>query len=78
VEREFESSTENEALKEAMVARIGVEGAIPFREFMAMALYQPALGYYMSPRPKMGREGDYLTSPEVGPIFGALVGRQLR
>ncbi|HEU4758481.1 MAG TPA: SAM-dependent methyltransferase [Dehalococcoidia bacterium] len=75
---EFEPSTENEALKEAIVARIRQEGPIPFREFMAMALYAPGLGYYCSPRAKMGREGDYLTSPEVSPIFGALVGRQLR
>ncbi len=78
MESEFESSTGSEALKEAIVGRIRVEDAIPFREFMAMALYHPGLGYYTSPRPKMGREGDYLTSPEVSPIFGALVGRQLR
>ena len=75
---EFESSTENEALKEVIVARIQEEGAITFREFMALALYHPQLGYYCSPREKMGRGGDYLTSPEVSPIFGALVGRQLR
>ncbi len=75
---EFGSSTENEALKEAIIARIREEGPIPFREFMAMALYQPGLGYYCSARVQMGREGDYLTSPEVSPVFGALAGRQLR
>ena len=75
---EFESSTENEALKEAIVARIQQQGPVTFREFMALALYHPQLGYYCSPREKMGRGGDYLTSPEVSPIFGALVGRQLR
>ena len=75
---EFDSSTENEALKEAIVARIAEEGPITFREFMAMALYQPQLGYYHSPQEKMGRGGDYLTSPEVSSIFGALLGRQLR
>ena len=45
---------------------------------MAIALYEPSLGYYCSGRQTMGREGDYLTSPEVSPIFGAMVGRQLR
>ena len=75
---EFESSTENEALKEAILARIQEQGSITFREFMALALYHPQLGYYCSPREKMGRSGDYLTSPEVSPVFGALVGRQLR
>lgn len=74
---EFDSSTENAALKEAIVARIQERGPITFRDFMALALYHPQLGYYCSPREKMGRSGDYLTSPEVSPIFGALVGRQL-
>ncbi len=75
---EFDSSTENQALKEAIAARIHDQGAITFREFMEMALYDPRLGYYCSWRAKMGRDGDYLTSPEVSPIFGALLGRQLR
>ena len=75
---EFGSSTENEALKEVIVARIREKGAITFREFMALALYHQQLGYYCSWRAKMGREGDYMTSPEVSPIFGALLGRQIR
>ncbi len=75
---EFESTTENAALKEAIVARIESEGGIAFREFMAMALYHPGLGYYCSPREKMGRTGDYVTSPEAGSVFGAMAGRQLR
>ena len=45
---------------------------------MEAALYHPQHGYYRSRREKMGREGDYLTSPEVSPIFGVLLGRQLR
>lgn len=75
---EFESSTENEALKDAIIARIKRENGISFRDFMAMALYEPRLGYYWSGRPVIGRDGDYLTSPEVSPIFGVMVGRQLR
>ena len=74
---ELDSSTENEALKETIVARILSEGAISFRQFMALALYHPYLGYYSAWRGKMGREGDYLTSPEVSPIFGMLMGRQI-
>ncbi len=61
-----------------MIARIEAEGGISFRDFMAMALYEPHHGYYTSEREKMGRDGDYLTSPEVSPLFGAMVGRQLR
>ena len=43
-----------------------------------MALYEPGLGYYTSDRVVLGREGDYLTSPEVTPVFGSMLGRQLR
>jgi SAM-dependent MidA family methyltransferase len=75
---EFEAATENSTLKELIVRRILDSGGISFRDFMAMALYEPGLGYYESPREKMGRSGDYLTSPEVSPIFGAMVGRRLR
>lgn len=75
---EFESATENAALKEAIIDRIKREGGISFRDFMQIALYEPGLGYYCSARETMGRSGDYLTSPEVSPLFGAMVGRQLR
>ena len=76
-EDEFPSATENEELKAAIRERIAAEDRIPFREFMAMALYHPQHGYYSSPRQRMGRHGDYLTSPEVHPIFGSLVAKQL-
>ncbi len=75
---EFDSPTENEALKEVIIARIEREGRISFRDFMEMALYAPHIGYYTSRREKIGRSGDYVTSPEVSPIFGVMVGRQLR
>lgn len=75
---EFETPAENEALKMAISARIEREGPITFRDFMEMALYAPGLGYYTSRREKMGRSGDYVTSPEVSPIFGAMIGRQMR
>jgi SAM-dependent MidA family methyltransferase len=77
VRTEFEWSTENAALKDAIVARIERENGISFRDFMAMALYEPRLGYYCSDRPVIRRDGDYLTSPEVSPVFGAMAGRQL-
>ncbi len=75
---EFEPATENATLREAIVARIRSQGPIPFRDFMEAALYHPEHGYYRSRREKMGRQGDYLTSPEVSPIFGVLLARQLR
>jgi len=63
-------------LRQALVERIEREGPITFRDFMEMALYHPQHGYYVHRQP-LGRQGDYLTSPEVGPLFAALVGRQL-
>lgn len=75
---EFQSATDNQALKDTIVTRIEDEGGIAFRSFMEMALYHPELGYYCSPGEKMGSQGDYMTSPEVSSIFGSLVGRQLR
>lgn len=75
---EFEPETENATLKQRIIERIQQEGSILFRDFMAMALYEPGLGYYTGERVILGREGDYLTSPEVSPLFGAMLGRQLQ
>ncbi len=63
-------------LRQAIVERIAREGRITFRDFMEMALYHPLHGYYAHRLP-FGPQGDYVTSPEAGPLFGALVGRQL-
>ena len=78
MESDFAPTTENQTLKERIIARIKDEGPITFRDFMAMTLYEPRLGYYCSGRQTMGREGDYLTSPELSPVFSVMVGRQLR
>ncbi len=74
---DFESATENAELVELLRRRIDAEGAITFHDFMETALYHPQLGYYATREP-MGRAGDYLTSPEVHPVFGALVAKQAR
>lgn len=51
------------------------EGAIPFSEFMRLALYGEQ-GFY-SQSGRAGRRGDFITSPEVGPLFGAVIARAL-
>jgi SAM-dependent MidA family methyltransferase len=61
---------------DAIRARIGRHGPIPFHEVMAAALYDPDAGFYTSGG-RAGRRGDFLTSPEVGPLFGAVVARAL-
>lgn len=57
----------------ALIAARG--GRIPFAEFMRLALYGEH-GFYSSGG-RAGRRGDFLTSPEVGPLFGVVVARAL-
>ncbi len=45
-------------------------GWIPFAEFMALALYAPGLGYYSGGAHKFGGAGDFVTGPEMTPLFG--------
>lgn len=49
---------------------------VPFSQFMEGALYDPATGFYAG-EGRAGRRGDFLTSPEVGPLFGALVAERI-
>jgi SAM-dependent MidA family methyltransferase len=44
-------------------------GAIPFERFMDLALYHPEFGYYRKPG-RIGKQGDFLTSPTIHPMFG--------
>jgi len=48
-------------------------GTIGFADFMEHALYTPELGYYMSKTPKFGAGGDFITAPELSPMFGTCI-----
>lgn len=52
-------------------------GWIPFSDYMQQALYAPGLGYYAAGSHKLGGAGDFTTAPEMTPLFGATVARQL-
>lgn len=52
-------------------------GAIPFSEYMDLALNAPGLGYYASGAQKFGRYGDFVTAPEISSLFSRCVARQL-
>lgn len=58
--------------------KIRAEGPMTFEEFMEMALYDPDYGYYVSGKTRIGRGGDYYTSPHLHKIFGALIGKQIK
>lgn len=60
----------------AVRAAIADRGPITVRELVELALYHPAGGFYVS-NGRAGRRGDFITSPEVGPLFGAVVARAL-
>jgi len=63
-------------LKERIVETIRRMGPIPFERFMAMALYEPDLGYYMRPETGMGQAADFYTSTNVHALFGTMLCRQ--
>lgn len=60
----------------AEVERCG--GRIPFARYMELALYAPGLGYYSAGSAKLGAAGDFLTAPEVSPLFAYCLARQCR
>ncbi len=56
-------------LQHKITKEINNHGVISFARFMEMALYQPGLGYYSAGLKKFGKEGDFVTSPELGDLF---------
>jgi SAM-dependent MidA family methyltransferase len=52
-------------------------GWIDFAEFMNLALYAPGLGYYSAGARKFGPDGDFVTAPEISPLFGRCIARSL-
>ncbi|KUJ72824.1 class I SAM-dependent methyltransferase [Thiomicrospira sp. WB1] len=57
--------------------RLKRHGQLPFSDYMQMALYTPGLGYYTSGLPKIGRGGDFVTAPEISPLFSQCLARQV-
>tara|TARA_B100000686_G_scaffold86100_1_gene92928 strand:+ start:12568 stop:13752 length:1185 start_codon:yes stop_codon:yes gene_type:complete len=52
-------------------------GALPFDEYMEAVLYAPGLGYYAAGSRKFGPGGDFVTAPELGPLFGQCLAREV-
>jgi SAM-dependent MidA family methyltransferase len=51
-------------------------GWISFARFMEMALYEPGLGYYSAGASKLGGAGDFVTAPELSPLFSRCLAAQ--
>ncbi|RPJ45462.1 MAG: class I SAM-dependent methyltransferase [Betaproteobacteria bacterium] len=56
---------------------IAAGGWISFARYMELALYAPGLGYYSAGSRKLGPAGDFVTAPELSPLFGRTLARQL-
>jgi len=74
-------NAEQQALSTELVACIKRslhhDEGLSFSRFMEQALYTPALGYYANGLAKFGVGGDFITAPEVSPLFGRCIGRQV-
>ena len=65
-------------LADLIRAEIGEQqGFIPFSRYMELALYAPGLGYYTAGSHKLGEGGDFVTAPELTPLFARTLARQL-
>jgi SAM-dependent MidA family methyltransferase len=57
-------------------SEIAAHGPLPFDRFMTLALYDPDGGYFAaSTTLRSSAQGDFLTSPEVSPLFGGTLAR---
>ncbi|MBL6922854.1 MAG: SAM-dependent methyltransferase [Akkermansiaceae bacterium] len=64
-------------LANELIARISNNGPTSFHDYMAECLYHPTHGYYSRPEtPTASKEGDFMTSISVGPVFGQLLARR--
>lgn len=61
----------------AAADQIRRHGPLPLDRVLELALYDPRRGFYEAGGRAGRRQGDFLTSPEVGPLFGAVVARAL-
>ncbi|MGH8661853.1 MAG: class I SAM-dependent methyltransferase [Burkholderiales bacterium] len=52
-------------------------GWISFARYMELALYAPGLGYYIAGARKLGRDGDFVTAPEISRLYGRTLARQV-
>ncbi len=52
-------------------------GWISFARYMHQALYAPGLGYYSGGAKKFGQSGDFVTAPEISPLFAQTLARQV-
>lgn len=74
-----EAAAHSHELAERIANAIAEEGGwIPFSRFMELALHAPGYGYYSAGARKIGVDGDFVTAPEISPMFARCLGMQAR
>jgi SAM-dependent MidA family methyltransferase len=74
-----EAQAHSQSLVDHIARRITeCSGWISFADYMSMALYAPGLGYYTAGARKFGASGDFITAPELTPLFGQAIAAQAR
>jgi SAM-dependent MidA family methyltransferase len=72
-----EPSSPQSSLIRSITREIDAHGPVTFARFMELALYHDPDGYYHSAARRPGRGGDFLTAPEMHPLFGIALSRQI-
>ena len=72
---DYDLQTMSNELELRINAEIAERGPIPFSRFMERALTEPELGYYVTERVRAGREGDFITAPELHSLLGSALAR---
>lgn len=69
-----EAAARSARLESLIRGHITREGPISLARYMELALYEPGLGYYVAGAPPFGSGGDFVTAPELTPLFARTVG----
>jgi SAM-dependent MidA family methyltransferase len=73
-----EALANSQRLRGLIAERIAEAGGwLSFADYMALALYAPGLGYYTAGAHKFGAAGDFVTAPELTPLFGQALAAQV-
>lgn len=67
----------SQQLVQVITEEIHAHGWISFAHYMELALYAPGLGYYSAGAAKLGAAGDFITAPEISPLFGRSLAQQV-